>query len=172
MTTTEDKEEVKKEKVEYRVIACDVHPDFDGEKIISPKYAKTVSLRIDCSLGVPKTDEEAKELYNCNLTELVRAGCKNKSYGENVTKNLISEAFAQGSSLESPEFLDKLSAEFRATLTTEKTRGTGTSVKAKASAQEAELKAIYTEYGLTYGKDSLADLQTVMLKKLGKAKKA
>lgn len=150
----------KAEKVEYIPVSVDVHPDFKGKKVASPKRCAKKALRFDCMLAVPTSDEQAQALYKCSMNDIIEAGVRNLGYSERVCKNLIDAALEDGTDMNSAAFLARIGKEFREDLISEKTRTTSTSsVKSKA----AELDALYAQYGLDRKVNSLADLQAAIV---------
>lgn len=156
-------------KIEYIPIIVEVHPDFQGKKVASPKRCKAKSIRFDCMLGVPTTEEQAQAMYKCSLADIFEAGVRNLGYSEKVCKNIIDEAVKAGTDMNTKAFSTSLGKEFREDLVSDKTRSSGTaSVKSKA----LELDTLYAQYGLDRKVNSIADLQgAIVAQAMSAAKK-
>jgi len=68
------------ETKELNGIFCDVFPSWEGTRASTSIKVGDGINKIEYTLPVPSNDEEAKEIYNLNLSDLVAQGVKNIAY--------------------------------------------------------------------------------------------
>lgn len=148
--------------IDYVPIQVDIHPNFKGRKVVSAKRVPEQAIRLDCLIGVPTNDEEAKELYNCSMADIIAAGVINLGYKERATKRLIERE----NDVTTASFAAKLAKDFREALIAPPKHRSTDSSRAKA----LELDRMYADYGLDRKIHTMADLEKAIIAKLTKSK--
>lgn len=143
-------EQEKKVVTESTSVLITPWPEWTGETIESRKYSKVYKkdgntqfkYRLDIALPIPTTDDQAKELYNLSLAELIAKGVNQNSHDESVLTDYINGLVDNGSDFGSPELLDEMTSTVKTAHFREK-KETKVS-KAKENDQAlAKLKQLY-----------------------------
>lgn len=145
-------------KKEITPIHVDVYPDEAGERIISSKYSPEINdngdkVRFDCSFIVPSTDEQAGELYNLTIADLIAMGTRQHVYGESVVTGMLESAEKAGR-LNDEVLIDEIADALREALYKEKKVAKTNEIKAQAAA----MKDLYEAHGLDPKTATQADL--------------
>jgi hypothetical protein len=113
-------ENEKKKAIETVDYDLRIFPEVKVSEVIdSSKYSSEFDgkkLKVVLSIPVPETDEQAKEVFNLSIVELVAKGVRQAVYGESFCTDYLKELVAKGQTELLPENLEKIRLEVESAL--------------------------------------------------------
>jgi len=130
-------------RTELTSISIILHEEYDGPRVMRDVRCGDGKNKFSVSIPSPRTNEEAKELYNIDLNFLIDKGVKQHSYDADTDAgNLITEKIKAG--IDPNDFADDVKASLEEEMfwTEKETKASQTKItKAKAAkADQAEKK--------------------------------
>ena len=129
-------EEEKEKAVELKSVFVEIYPDWPGDREIRDFRFGDKLHKFSVGLPVPKTDQEAQDIYGADLAYLIKKGVKQHSYDNDTNLgNKFAEALKAGTdpSTLAPMVADTLEVDL---IYTEKERKTGEATQLKAAKAE------------------------------------